>query len=98
LNRGEQPAEFRRETADAEVLIDAAFQLNKCIAMNLLLKALLVAVEQAADGRGLEKFRVAWKFNAADELVVAVIVRDSRLTKDRLDPTPNGYRPPKPPR
>jgi hypothetical protein len=63
--------------------------------MNLLLQALLVAVEQAADGRGLEKFRVAWKFNAADELVVAIIVRDTRLTRDKLAPRPNGYRPPK---
>jgi hypothetical protein len=66
--------------------------------MNLLLKALLVAVEQAADGRGLEKFRVAWKFNRAGELVVAVIVSDTRLTEDRLAPRENGYRPPKPPR
>ena len=63
--------------------------------MNLLLQALLVAVEQAADGRGLEKFRVAWKFNAEDELVVAIIVRDTRLTRDKLTPRPNGYRPPK---
>jgi hypothetical protein len=66
--------------------------------MNLLMKALLVAVEQAADGRGLEKFRVDWKFNSSDELVVAVIIRDSRLTKDRLDPGPNGSRRPKAPR
>ena len=63
--------------------------------MNLLLKALLVAVEQAADGRGLEKFRVSYKFNASGELVVAVIVRDSRLTQEKLEPRPNGYRPPK---
>jgi hypothetical protein len=66
--------------------------------MNLLLSALLVAVERAADGRGLESFRVKWKFNAAGELVVAVIVRDSRLTEDRVDPTANGYRAPKAPR
>ena len=66
--------------------------------MNLLMKALLVAVEQAADGRGLEKYRIDWKFNSADELVVAVIIRDSRLTKDRLDSSTNGYRRPKTPR
>jgi hypothetical protein len=57
-----------------------------------------VAVERAADERGLEKFRIAWKFNAAGELVVAVIVRDSRLTEDRVDPKANGYRAPKAPR
>ena len=68
------------------------------MAMNLLLSALLVAVEQAADSRGLEKYRIAWKFNPAGELVVAVIIQDSRLTQDRLDPNTNGYRAPKAPR
>jgi hypothetical protein len=63
--------------------------------MNLLLSALLVAVERAADERGLESFRVKWKFNGAGELVVAVIVRDTRLTAEKLEPRPNGYRPPK---
>jgi hypothetical protein len=63
--------------------------------MNLLMKALLVAVEQAADGRGLEKYRIAWKFNADHELVVAVIIRDSRLTRETVEPRPRGYNPPR---
>jgi hypothetical protein len=66
--------------------------------VNLLMSALLVAVEQAADSRGLEKYRIAWKFNSAGELVVAVIIRDSRLTEDRLDPNTNGFRQAKGPR
>ena len=64
-------------------------------AMNRLMKALLVAVEQAADSRGLEKYRIAHKFNAAGELVVAVIVRDSRLTSEKVEPQVHGDRPPK---
>jgi hypothetical protein len=78
--------------------IDERAELIECSGMNLLMKALLAAVEQAADGRGLEKFRIDWKFNSTDELVVAVIIRDSRLTKDCLDPAPNGARRPKAPR
>jgi len=66
--------------------------------MNLLMSALLVAVEQAADSRGLENYRIAWKFNSLGELVVALIIRDSRLTQDRLDPNTNSYRQPKAPR
>ena len=58
--------------------------------MNLLLRALVQAVDDAAQARGLESFRVKWKFNAAGELVVAVIVRDSRLTEDRVAPKENG--------
>jgi hypothetical protein len=66
--------------------------------MNLLFRALLVAVEAAADSRGLEQYRIGWKFNSAGELVVALIIRDTRLTADKLEPIANGYRQPKAPR
>ena len=63
--------------------------------MNLLLQALLVAVEEAARGRGLQKFRVLWKHNAQGQMVVAIVTDDSRLSKEKLEPKPNGYRPPR---
>jgi hypothetical protein len=63
--------------------------------MNLLLQALLVAVEDAARGRGLQKCRVLWKHNARGQMVVAIITDDPRLTREKLEPKPNGYRPPR---
>jgi hypothetical protein len=63
--------------------------------MNLLLQALLTAVEEAARGRGLQSFRVLWKHNARGQMVVAIVTDDTRLAKEKLEPKPNGYRPPR---
>ena len=63
--------------------------------MNLLLQALLSAVETAARGRDLKSYRVAWKHNEKGEMVVAIITSDARLARERLEPRPNGYRPPR---
>lgn len=63
--------------------------------MNLLLQALLMAVEDAAKGRGLQNFRVLWKHNAQGQMVVAIVTEDARLTREKLEPRPNGYRPPR---
>jgi hypothetical protein len=63
--------------------------------VNLLLQALLVAVGDAARGRGLQSFRVLWKHNARGQMVVAIVTDDTRLAKEKLEPRPNGYRPPR---
>jgi hypothetical protein len=61
--------------------------------MNLLLQTLLSSVEEAARGRDLKSYRIAWKHNGKGEIVIAIISRDPRLARERLDPKPNGYRP-----
>ena len=66
--------------------------------MNLLLQALLVAVEEAARGRDLKSFRIDWKHNAKGQCVIAIITDDPRVTREKLGPAPNAYRPPKSPR
>jgi hypothetical protein len=63
--------------------------------MNLLLRALLQSVEDAARDRGLEKFRVLWKHNEHGQCVVAIVTDDERLAPEKLEPKQNGYRPPR---
>jgi hypothetical protein len=60
--------------------------------MNLLLRALLSAVEEAARGRDLQRFVVKWKHNERGQCVIAILTDDPRLAPERLEPRPNGYR------
>ncbi|MCC6524213.1 MAG: hypothetical protein IT373_16250 [Polyangiaceae bacterium] len=44
--------------------------------MNLLLQALLQAIEDLARAKGVRRFRVGCKRNAKGELVIALVVYD----------------------
>jgi hypothetical protein len=63
--------------------------------MNLLLRALLQAVDDAARERDLERYVVRWKHNAHGQCVIAILTDDPRLSPEKLEPRPNGYRPPR---
>jgi hypothetical protein len=63
--------------------------------MNLLLQALLQAVDDAARGRDLQRYTVRWKHNARGQCVIAILTDDPRLSSEKLTPRPNGYRPPR---
>ncbi|MEP7247156.1 MAG: hypothetical protein ABI885_26210 [Gammaproteobacteria bacterium] len=53
--------------------------------MNLLFAALRTAIDEAAKGRGLENFRISYKWNATGEFVIAVITSDPRLAQEKLE-------------
>ena len=44
--------------------------------MNLMLRAVLNAIEEVARSKGIKGFRTAYKRNARGELVIALIVED----------------------
>jgi hypothetical protein len=69
--------------------------LRKRAVVNMLLQALLSSGEDAARGRDLQRFVVKWKHNAQGQCVIAIVTDDPRLARQRLEPRPNGYRPPR---